>query len=100
MYILVFASAIKLRISKPDADRPYKIPGGILGLGIIAGMGILICALCFGLGFIPPDQFKHTLSFSHLLIFEGYLIVGLILLSLPALIGKCRHHSIELVKQH
>lgn len=95
MYILVFASAIKLRITKPEVDRPYKIPGGIFGLAVIAGMGILICLLCFGLGFVPPDQFKHTLSFSHLLVFEGYLIIGLLLLSLPALICQSRHHKLD-----
>jgi amino acid transporter len=89
MYILVFAAAIKLRITRPEVDRPYKIPGGLLGLCIIAGIGILICALCFGLGFVPPEQFKHHLTMSHLFLFEGYLIIGLILLSLPAMIfGK------------
>lgn len=100
MYILVFASAIKLRISRPEADRPYKIPGGLLGLCVIAGVGILICLLCFGLGFMPPDQFKHALSFGHLLVFEGYLILGLVLLSLPAMLCKRRHHMSESVKQH
>lgn len=90
MYILVFASAIKLRFTRADVERPYKIPGGILGLCVVAGMGILTCLVSFGLGFMPPDQFKDTLSFSHLLVFEGYLIVGLILLSLPALIYKKR----------
>jgi amino acid transporter len=90
MYILVFASAIKLRFSKPDADRPYKIPGGNVGLCLIAGAGILVCILCFCLGFVPPEQFKHSLSLQHFFVFEGYLIIGLILLSLPALICKTK----------
>ncbi|MDF2691606.1 MAG: amino acid permease family protein, partial [Gammaproteobacteria bacterium] len=31
MYILVFSSAIKLRYSQPNLERPYCIPGGKLG---------------------------------------------------------------------
>ncbi|MBS0288284.1 MAG: amino acid permease [Proteobacteria bacterium] len=86
MYILVFASAIKLRFNHAQSVRPYKIPGGNLGLVFIAGSGILVCALCFFLGFIPPEQFKHTLSMQHLFVFEGYLVGGLVLFSLPALL--------------
>lgn len=88
MYILVFASAIKLRLSKPDIERPYKIPGGIVGLCLIAGMGIAVCFLSFSLGFMPPEQFRHTLSVRDLIMFEGYLVLGLICLSLPVLIFK------------
>lgn len=90
MYILVFASAIKLRFTRPDVERPYKIPGGILGLCVIAGLGILTCLISFGLGFVPPEQFKDALTLSHLFVFEGYLIGGLIVLSLPALVYKRR----------
>ncbi len=88
MYILVFAAAIKLRFTHPEVERPYKIPGGIGSLVLIAGGGILVCLLCFGLGFMPPEQFKHSLTLSHLFVFEGYLILGLILFSLPAILCK------------
>lgn len=90
MYILVFASAIKLRLSKPDVIRPYKIPGGIAGLCIVAGVGILTCMVSFSLGFMPPSQFKEALTFHNLFIFESYLVIGLIGLSLPALLRKRR----------
>lgn len=88
MYVLVFAAAIWLRIKHPETERPYKIPGGLLGLIIIAGCGILMCLLSFFLGFLPPDQFKESLETHHLFLFEGYLILGLILFSLPALLCK------------
>lgn len=90
MYILVFASAIKLRFSKPDTIRPYKIPGGLFGLCLVAGAGILTCLVSFSLGFVPPSQFEETLTFHNLFIFEGYLVIGLICLSLPALLRKQR----------
>ncbi|MGD9592713.1 MAG: APC family permease [Candidatus Berkiella sp.] len=93
MYILVFAAAIKLRLNHPQIPRPYKIPGGLLGLALIAGSGIFICLTCFGLGFMPPDQFKESLSLQHLFVFEGYLVAGLILFSLPAMLSHRKHFS-------
>ena len=30
MYIMIFAAAIRLRYTQPDAPRAYKIPGGKL----------------------------------------------------------------------
>lgn len=88
MYILVFAAAIWLRFKHPETERPYKIPGGKLGIILVAGCGILMCVLSFCLGFLPPDQFRESLEAHHLYLFEGYLILGLILFSLPALLCK------------
>lgn len=88
MYILVFAAAIWLRFKHPETERPYKIPGGKLGIILVAGCGISMCLLSFCLGFLPPDQFRESLETHHLYLFEGYLILGLILFSLPALLCK------------
>lgn len=88
MYVLVFAAAIWLRFKQPNTERPYKIPGGKVGIIVVAGCGIGMCVLSFCLGFLPPDQFKESLDAHHLFLFEGYLILGLILLSLPALLCK------------
>lgn len=90
MYILVFASAIWLRLKKPDVERPYKIPGGIVGLSLVAGAGIITCAISFMLGFFPPSQLQDSLNMTHVFVFESYLIVGLILLSLPAIVVRRR----------
>jgi len=90
MYMLLFASALKLRMTKPDAERPYKIPGGILGVSLISGVGIITCLIVFALGFVLPSQFQESFTLSHTLLFEGYLIAGLLLLSLPALVCKRR----------
>lgn len=90
MYILVFAAAIKLRFSQPNIERPYKIPGGLFGITIIAGVGLVTCVLCFALGFIPPGQFLTSLTASHVFVFESYLILGLLVLSIPALVCKKR----------
>ena len=36
MYILVFAAALRLRYTEPDTPRPYKVPGGKVGIWLIA----------------------------------------------------------------
>lgn len=81
MYALIFLSAIKLRFNHPNTERPYTIPGGKFGLILLTGAGTLTCLVCFILGFILPDKFlDHDGSFW---LFEGYLIIGLVLFSLP-----------------
>ncbi|HSX03939.1 MAG TPA: amino acid permease [Rhabdochlamydiaceae bacterium] len=56
MYILMFAAAIKLRYSKPDVPRPYKIRGGHLGMWLVAGFGIIGSAFALIIGYFPPSQ--------------------------------------------
>lgn len=47
MYIFLFSSAIVLRYRKPDVKRSFRIPGGNLGMWIVAGIGLL--ASLFGI---------------------------------------------------
>lgn len=37
MYFLMYAAVIKLRYSQPNTVRRFKIPGGIVGVWILAG---------------------------------------------------------------
>lgn len=55
MYIIMFVTAIYLRVTQPDHHRPFKIPGGIVGLSIVAGLGALSSLLTFSIGFFPPE---------------------------------------------
>ncbi len=78
MYLLLFAAAIRLRYTKLNVARPYRIPGGKLGLWLIGGIGILSCLFALFIGFIPPQQVtvdKHLFYFLFLLI--GILIACL-----------------------
>lgn len=79
MYSLMFAAVIRLRYSKPDVPRPYAIPGGKIGVWLIAGMGIVGCALSFYLGFVPPSQLKTGNTFTYI----GILVAGVVVLSAP-----------------
>jgi putative glutamate/gamma-aminobutyrate antiporter len=55
-YILMFAAAICLRIKHPRVERAFKIPGGVLGISIVGGIGILACLGAIIIGFLPPSQ--------------------------------------------
>ena len=49
MYMLMFAAGIYLRIREPNQPRPYSVPGGKVGMYIIAGVGFLGAVLAFAL---------------------------------------------------
>jgi amino acid transporter len=59
MYIMIFAAVIRLRYTQPDAPRPYKVPGGKVGLWVIAGMGLAGSIFGLIIGFVPPTGIKH-----------------------------------------
>lgn len=56
VYVFMFAAAIKLRYSKPNQPRAYKIPGGMIGMWLVAGIGMICCIVTILIGFIPPTQ--------------------------------------------
>ncbi len=56
MYMLMYATAIKLRIKQPDASRTYRIPGGLIGMWIVAGIGFAGVTFAFVTSFFPPSQ--------------------------------------------
>ncbi len=56
MYMLMFAAGIYLRMREPNQPRPYSVPGGKVGMYIIAGVGFLGAVLAFVLSFFPPAQ--------------------------------------------
>ncbi|KFC07099.1 putative glutamate/gamma-aminobutyrate antiporter [Trabulsiella guamensis ATCC 49490] len=53
-YMLLFAAAIILRIRQPDVPRAFRIPGGMVGMWIVAGLGFLSTAFAFIVGLLPP----------------------------------------------
>jgi len=55
MYIMMFATAIKLRYSMPNIERHFEVPGGKIGMWIIASLGIVISMIALVLSFTPPD---------------------------------------------
>lgn len=87
MYILLYSAAIKLRYSQPNVQRAYKIPGGNLGMWIVAGVGILGALFAIFIGFFPPAQLK-----SESILFYGlFLSLSiLVMCGVPLVIYKFR----------
>ena len=99
MYILMFSAAFALRKKQPDLPRPYKIPGGIWGIGVVCGLGISASGSAFLAGFIPPDNIRK-LGIGYSLLYSGLLGLGTaFFLSLPLLLlrheKKIRQHENE-----
>ena len=55
MYLFVFAAALKLRYSQPDAPRPYRVPGGKAGIWLTCGVAIAALVFSLVVGFLPPS---------------------------------------------
>ena len=78
MYILLFAAAIKLRYKHPHVKRAYKIPGGILGMWLIAGLGLLGSLATFFIGFFPPSQ----IATGNALFYVSFLVLSIVIVCL------------------
>ena len=73
MYFLMFIAVARLRITKPDAPRPFKIPGGTVGLALVVGAGVAGAVFTFFLGFVPASH----LSVSGTIAYVAVMVVGM-----------------------
>ena len=87
MYILFYASALRLRYKEPKAPRPYRIPMGNLGMWIVCIIGIAGALFALIVGFFPPSQLETGST----LFYELFLIIGVVSISLiPLLIYQLK----------
>ncbi|MBU0686546.1 MAG: APC family permease [Candidatus Margulisbacteria bacterium] len=90
MYILMLAAGIRLRYSAPNVPRTYKVPGGKLGMWLIAGIGIVTSILAIFVGFFPPSQMHITdIRFYVLFLLFGTIIFA----AIPLIIYQFRRPS-------
>lgn len=89
MYLLMFAAAIKLRYTKAHVLRPYRIPGGKIGIWLVAGSGILSSLFAIIISFFPPDQ----ISIGGSTFYFTFLISGLCLICLTPSLILCFKNS-------
>lgn len=84
MYLLMFAAAIKLRYSQPDVERPYRIPGGKVGIWAVAGVAFLTSVFVLIFGFIPTQSVRDegTMAIAAYVAFLLAGVVGFVLLPL------------------
>jgi amino acid transporter len=87
---MMFVSAIKLRYSKPNVERTYRVPYKMTGMWVTACMGILSSSFAIFMSFIPPAQ----LQTGSLFFYEAFLIIGLfIMCGIPLIIYQFRQPS-------
>ncbi len=83
MYMLMFAAALRLRYTQPDLKRPYKVPGGLGVMWLIAGIGFLGVTFALVVGFFPPS----TLPVGNPVLYVGLVAAGLVVFTgMPLLI--------------
>lgn len=90
MYMLMYAAAIRLRYSQPELKRSYRVPGGMVGMWCIAGVGFAGVAFSFLVGFFPPTQLPVGSPTLYVALVVGGTVV---FTGLPLLIGLLKRSS-------
>ena len=57
-YMFMYAAAVKLRYTKPNLVRPFKVPGGLVGIWLTAGLGFFGVLFSFLVAFFPPISYR------------------------------------------
>jgi amino acid transporter len=55
-YLPIFAAVIRLRYTQPEKPRPFRIPGGALGVWLVAGIGFLSTAFAVLIALERPSN--------------------------------------------
>ncbi len=86
-YMLMYAAAIKLRYSQPALARPFKVPGGVAGMWLTAGIGLAGVLFSFVVSFFPPDQ----LPVGSPALYTGLVVLGIVVFAgIPLIIHHVR----------
>lgn len=79
MYLLMFAAAVKLRLTEASHPRGFRIPGGNWGLILVALIGTIGATTTLVVSFMPPGH----IDVGSLGQYELTLLAGLGLMCLP-----------------
>lgn len=79
MYCIMFSAAIFLRYKEPHVKRPYRIPGGNIGIWLVSGVGLITLLACFFIAFIPPPELRFMSSWTFVAMLLGLTLVVLII---------------------
>jgi amino acid transporter len=75
MYVIMFIAAIRLRYKFPAQHRPFKIPGGNMGMWLVGLLGLVGCAATLTVGFFPPDGINVGTHLHYVFVFSSGMIV-------------------------
>jgi glutamate:GABA antiporter len=78
-YMYLFLSLVRLRRTEPDPTDAsvLRVPGGTVGLWLIAGAGFVATAISVLLVFVPPAGTENVLNYEANLIGQSLLVVGI-----------------------
>ena len=88
MYMLMYAAALRLRYTRPDLPRAYRIPGGNGVMWLVTLIGLAGVGFAFVVGFFPPSN----LPVGNPALYVGLVTGGLILfMGAPLVIHTVMH---------
>ncbi len=79
VYLLIFSAVVRLRYTQPKVERKYRVPGGKIGVWVVASVGFIVSVVVFVLGFLPPSQ----IPIGNTTVYETLLIGGTFLICIP-----------------
>ncbi len=82
MYFIMFIAAIQLRLKAPGRRGPFRIPGQVPGLLMVASIGLLGVLMTLSVSFLPPDGINVG-SISQ---YECMLVLGLLIACSPPIV--------------
>jgi amino acid transporter len=90
LYVLMLAAVIRLRRTEAGARRPYRIPGGRVGLLAVCGAGMAVCLFGITLSLFPTSDAKGLPVW----VYEIALIAGtVIFIAVPVAVRPFRRES-------
>lgn len=85
VYVVMFPAAIVLRYRFPEQKRPFKIPGGKVGIWCVGLLGLITTLFAVVIGFVPPDQ----IPVGNLMTYEIIVVAGVVIGCVaPLLFGR------------
>src|SRR5215213_5472386 len=75
MYVLMYATVVQLRRTRPETPRPFRVPGGRVGLIVATGVGAVACVAIVVITLLPPAQLDEP---GESLLYAGGLVVGMV----------------------
>ncbi|MCD8525549.1 MAG: APC family permease [Gammaproteobacteria bacterium] len=79
MYLFMFLAALRLRYKFPFQPRAFKIPGGNIGMWIVAMLGVVGTIITLIVGFFPPD----TIDVGGSVHYEVVFSLGIVMMIAP-----------------
>ena len=92
-YILMFTAFLRLRYDQPNSPRSFKVPGGMVGAWIVAGIGLISSVFAIVLAIYPPAQVKSEVGSPAIYISVIVILVAIILAICLALYQLSKHHD-------